>query len=458
MHFSPFPPHYVDALGIHTAYYTAGTPNDHPIVMLHGMTSSADTYREMMHALDDQFWLIVPDIPGFGLSETTKPFTLPHLVEWLAAFCDALDLPPILLGGHSFGGALATSFTLANPEDVERLLLISPALLGIAEVPDLLKRIGINSGLLELGTAVSQSPAFVKRQAKISFYKPDRFDDTVWERQIREYELARSSADVLKALAFQDFEAQLKKIDQSVCVVWGQQDPVLPISHAQKIDLICTDWRVFELDECGHIPMLEQEQKFNLIARQFFSGQAVVLPPDRRVIAVFGSSAPVKGDEFYTLAYQVGKQLAAAGFAVATGGYMGTMTAVSEGASAANGHVIGVVSDQIERFRPIGPNQWIEEEIRYDSLRDRLLHLVRDNMGMIVLPGGIGTLSEFSLAWSFLQTGEIEPRPLVLLGDMWPLTIEPFIAAGYVRPDHVKLLHFADTAETAVRYIIENVK
>lgn len=457
MHLLAFPPQYIDALGVRTAYYTAGTPNDHPIVMLHGMTSSADAFREMMHALGEHFWLIVPDIPGFGLSETTKPFTMPHLVEWLAAFCDALDLSPIMLGGHSFGGALATSFALTYPEDVKRLLLISPALLGQAEIPDLLKHIGVNSGLLELGTAVSQSPAFVKRQVKFSFYKPDRFDDTVWERQIREYELARSSADVLKALAFQDFEAQLEKIDHPVCVVWGQQDPVLPIAHAQKIDLICTDWRVFELNECGHIPMIEQEQKLNSIADQFFSGQTVVLPPDRQVIAVFGSSAPVKGDQIYTLAYQVGQQLAEAGFAVATGGYVGTMTAVSEGASDAGGHVIGVVSDQIERFRPIGPNQWIEEEIRYDSLRDRLLHLVRENMGMIVLPGGIGTLSEFSLAWSFLQTGEIDSRPLVLLGDMWPQTIEPFIAAGYVRPKHTELLFFADTVETAVRFIIDHV-
>ncbi len=156
MHFPPFPPQYVDALGIHTAYYTAGTPNADPIVMLHGMTSSADAFREMMHAMDDQFWLIVPDIPGFGLSETTTPFTLPHLVEWLAAFCDVLDLPPIMLGGHSFGGALATSFALAYPEDIRRLLLVAPALLGAAEIPDLLKRIGVNSGLLELGTAVSQ--------------------------------------------------------------------------------------------------------------------------------------------------------------------------------------------------------------------------------------------------------------------------------------------------------------
>ena len=64
---------------------------------------------------------------------------------------------------------------------------------------------------------------------------------------------------------------------------------------------------------------------------------------------------------------------------MATGGYSGTMTAVSQGAADAGGHVIGVTCRQIEQFRPLGPNQWVKEEIKYDTLTERLLHLVRHN-------------------------------------------------------------------------------
>lgn len=171
------------------------------------------------------------------------------------------------------------------------------------------------------------------------------------------------------------------------------------------------------------------------------------------VITIFGSAAPEPGSEAYESARIVGRLLAEAGFAVATGGYCGTMTAVSQGASEAGGHVIGITSEQIERFRPLKPNDWVEEEIRYPTLRERLLHLVRYNDGMIALPGGIGTLSEVALAWNFLQVGEIEPVPLVLLGSVWNSTIHTFNDPHYISEQHLAFLTFSETAELAVAHL-----
>ncbi len=172
-----------------------------------------------------------------------------------------------------------------------------------------------------------------------------------------------------------------------------------------------------------------------------------------KIITVFGSSAPKPGSPAYEQARRVGQLLAEAGFVVATGGYVGTMTAVSQGAAEAGGHVIGVTCDQIEQFRPGGANPFVTEEIRYPTLRERLLHLVTHNAGMIALPGGIGTLSEMTLAWSFLQVGEISPRPLVLLGKMWPAVVDGALSGGYVSAAHHKLLAFADSPETAVALV-----
>ena len=175
----------------------------------------------------------------------------------------------------------------------------------------------------------------------------------------------------------------------------------------------------------------------------------------KQVITVFGGAGPQPESEAYESARTVGRLLAEAGFSVATGGYCGTMEAASQGAVEGGGHVIGVTSDQIEQFRPIVPNQWIQEEIRYPTLRERLLHLVSHNDGMIVLPGGIGTLAEMSLAWTFLQVGEIAPVPLILLGDAWNETIHTFNDPQYVREQHYAMLTFSDTAETAVAYLLE---
>ena len=180
-------------------------------------------------------------------------------------------------------------------------------------------------------------------------------------------------------------------------------------------------------------------------------------PPElesRRTIAVFGSSRPQPGSPEYEEARAVGRLLADAGYAVATGGYVGTMEAVSCGAAQVGGYVIGVGSAQIERFRPGGLNEWVSEAIFYETLRERLYHLVVNNMGMIVLPGGIGTLSELALAWSLLQVGEVEPRPLILMGELWRETMRTFIRSQFVPPDHAELLRFADTPDEAVAHVL----
>ena len=79
-------------------------------------------------------------------------------------------------------------------------------------------------------------------------------------------------------------------------------------------------------------------------------------------ISVFGGSNPKPGSEAYQDAYELGTLLGQAGLTVLTGGYMGTMEATSRGANEAGGHVIGVTCDEIETFRPVGPNPWITEE------------------------------------------------------------------------------------------------
>ena len=73
---------------------------------------------------------------------------------------------------------------------------------------------------------------------------------------------------------------------------------------------------------------------------------------------------------------------------------------------------------------------------------------------MIVLPGGIGTLSEMTLAWSFLQVGEVTAQPLVLLGPLWQQTVQAFYSPDYVRERDMRLLSFADSPETAVAHIV----
>lgn len=452
----------VDALGIRTSYYSAGQPDNPLVVLLHGMTSSGDVYREVMHELADEYWLIAPDIPGFGHTAETEPFILPHLVEWLASFREALRLPEMMLVGHSFGGALATNYTFQYGQDVVRLLLVAPAILAADLYPDFVKRLGISLGLADLSGALSQSPQLQRSQSGRAFYNPESIHESIWQRRLQYAKQSRASGDVLKALAFQDMKPHLHQIHQPVCIVWGENDPVLPSSQAAAIAEELPDSRVIVWNECGHQPFLEKQESFLAVARACFQGVEVPSTAFERQgsaprISVFGGSSPQPDSAAYREAYEVGRMLAERGFAVATGGYSGTMAAVSQGASEAGGHVVGATCDQIEQFRPIGPNQWVQKEVRFQTLQERLIYLVRNNDGMIVLPGGIGTLAEMALAWSYLQVGEISVRPLAFLGRQWRDTVNGFVDPSYVRPEHLQLLFFSDSTQEIVEHITNQV-
>lgn len=263
----------LDALGIHTSYYEAGTPNGRPIILLHGMSTSADSFRETMHELADEHWLIAPDIPGFGYTASTTPYNFPHLVEWLAAFCEARHLPPVILLGHSFGGTLAVTYAVDYPNQVEKLLLLAPAVLSSVTYPDFVKRIGVGLGLIDLGSAVSQSKLWVRRQIKTPFYNPDLMHDSVWDRRLADYELARQSADVLKASAFHDLRPFLSNLHHEICMVWGENDGVVPPSDAAVLAGQFPDSQTHILPECGHAPMIEKQVEFQTIARAFLASE-----------------------------------------------------------------------------------------------------------------------------------------------------------------------------------------
>ena len=114
------------------------------------------------------------------------------------------------------------------------------------------------------------------------------------------------------------------------------------------------------------------------------------------IIAVFGSARVTPVDAAYEMAYAIGRSLAENGDTVITGGYGGVMEAASKGASEAGGAVVGVTltPGSMGQARERVVNAWVQENITYDTMRQRLHHLVDVPDGYVALPGGIGTLEE----------------------------------------------------------------
>lgn len=172
-------------------------------------------------------------------------------------------------------------------------------------------------------------------------------------------------------------------------------------------------------------------------------------------ITVFGGSQPKPGSPAYEDALRLGRLLGEAGFTVLTGGYIGTMEAVSCGAAEAGAHVIGVTCDEIEAWRQVKHNPWVQEDLHFSTLRQRLFALIEECDAALALPGGPGTLAEIATMWNHLLTDAITPRPLILIGPGWQVTFDQlFRSLGeYIPEQHRRWVSFAPTVETAVKML-----
>ncbi|KAF0107407.1 MAG: hypothetical protein FD146_1885 [Anaerolineaceae bacterium] len=172
-------------------------------------------------------------------------------------------------------------------------------------------------------------------------------------------------------------------------------------------------------------------------------------------ISIFGGSQPQPGSPAYAEAYELGKLLAEAGHAVLTGGYIGTMEAVSRGAAEAGGHVIGVTCDEIERWRPVKANGWVKEEWKKETLIERLQAIIENCDAAIALPGGPGTLTEIALTWNLMIVHSMPVKPLILTGAGWRSVFDRFFDefSMYMPVNQREYIQFAADIQEAVHLL-----
>lgn len=173
-----------------------------------------------------------------------------------------------------------------------------------------------------------------------------------------------------------------------------------------------------------------------------------------KIVTIFGGSRCNENSPEYAEARELGARLAEAGFTICTGGYLGVMEAASLGAREKGGRVFGIVMNQFKSE----PNRYLTDKVATDHFYDRLQNLIVRSVGFVALRGGMGTVTEISLVWNKMQTGVINRRPLVLLGDHWRKVVKCWQENLVVSDTDVSLLDFAENAESASRIIIEKSK
>jgi uncharacterized protein (TIGR00730 family) len=170
-------------------------------------------------------------------------------------------------------------------------------------------------------------------------------------------------------------------------------------------------------------------------------------------VTVFGGAQAKPGDKLYNDALTLGGMLARSGHTVLTGGYYGSMEAISRGAAEAGGHVIGVTCAEIESWRAtIHANAWVQEEIKIATLQDRLMTLIDMADASLALPGGVGTLTEIVMQWNRMVIRAIPLKPLILIGPGWGQVIQTVLSAQdmYIPVDDRGLVQLVPDIHQAV--------
>ncbi|UFJ42554.1 alpha/beta hydrolase [Brevibacillus humidisoli] len=107
-----------------------GSPSNPPLILLHGNVSSNLFWRETIRAMADNYYLIAPDLRGYGQTEARPIDASRGLRDWsddLWALCTAMRIEqPINVVGWSMGAGVAMQYMIDHPQDVSSLTLVAP--------------------------------------------------------------------------------------------------------------------------------------------------------------------------------------------------------------------------------------------------------------------------------------------------------------------------------------------
>ncbi len=140
-----------------------------------------------------------------------------------------------------------------------------------------------------------------------------------------------------------------------------------------------------------------------------------------RQIAYFGFADADPKDPLYKEAYECAKFLTGKGYVAINGGGPGVMRAVSEGAKAAMGTVIGATfyPKDISNFEGRDKSNPLDIEIKCKNYLERTLKLLELGDVYVIFKGGTGTVSEFGMSWGLARLYFGHHKPLILYGEFW---------------------------------------
>ena len=244
-------------------YVEAGTGPT--VILLHGLGGSSQVWQLNIAALAEKYHVVVPDQIGFGKSD--KPlvnYRIRTYVDFLDQFCKQLKIERASLVGNSMGGWIATAFTAAFPDRVDKLVLVDAA--GYTPPKDLDTRTfyGLNPTTRE-GIKVLVAKVFYNKL----FLTDAAIDQSITARLAAGdgYTINSITESIIRGEDFLD--DIVKTIKRPTLLIWGRQDGLVPVAEGDRFNKDIAGSKLVVFDQCGHMPQIEKAAEFNAVVLKF---------------------------------------------------------------------------------------------------------------------------------------------------------------------------------------------
>jgi pimeloyl-ACP methyl ester carboxylesterase len=273
-----FDDQYVRVDGGRIRYWAQG--EGEALILVHGLAGSVEFWQYNVEPLAAAHRVYALDLPGFGGSDKEiEHLSLEYAASFLTHFMDVMGLERASLAGNSLGGLVCAQTAVRSPERVVKLILVGSA--GFGGELNLILRLWSVPLLGDLVFRTYQR-AFPSLR-RWAFPDSPSIDDqwmaaaaTVLRTPgVRESALriARMGASLRgqRQEMLADLHRQVAGIDVPTLIIWGRQDPVVPVAHAYAARDLIPHSEVRIIERCGHIPQVERPEEFNKLVLDFLA-------------------------------------------------------------------------------------------------------------------------------------------------------------------------------------------
>jgi len=291
----PFRHRFGDVDGVEIHWAELGEPSEHPpVVLIHGLTDSHLTWRKVVRVLAKDRLVLMPDLPGCGLSgRPNASYGLEWQAHLIAHWLGQLDLTSVDVVGHSYGGGVAQMLLLACPHRLRRLVLAASGGLGrevgfwlkFGTFPHFVEHYG--QPFMAFGTrralgrmidrsadddpSRSGSDDYTKRDIEaLSEMNARRGTARAFSRTVRDVINFRGQTRHFLQRAHE------VKVFPPVAVLWGEKDTLIPMKHGQDFVAALNHATFKSFPNCGHYLHQEQPLAFVDFLHQFLDAPYLV--------------------------------------------------------------------------------------------------------------------------------------------------------------------------------------